>query len=384
MIWEQQLWSQTIGLHGRSGSGVLEPSAVRLVFVFGYNEHLEGGACLREVRAHYPAAEIVGCTTAGSITHAGVTDDAVVVTAIQFESTRVRTEVIRVGGEYSDVEAGARLGERLSSPELCHAMVFGSGLVNGSALAVGLESTLGQGVTVTGGLAGDGTKFECTYVIKGDQVLADSVVAVGFEGSQLSVGHGSMGGWVPFGPVRRITGSHDNVLHELDGKPALDLYRKYLGKYADELPASALLFPLWVDPPESGPVVRTVLAIDMEEGSMTLAGDVPIGGTARLMRSSSDGLIDGAARAADAASEGVNGTQPDLALLVSCVGRKMILGPRTDEEVEAVRDIVGGSAALCGFYSYGELAPSEVDQPCELHNQTMTITTFTERCGTGV
>ena len=69
----------------------------------------------------------------------------------------------------------------------------------------------------------------------------------GFYGNAIRVGHGSAGGWDQFGPRRKVSESIANVLFELDGQPALDLYERYLGPGDSEgLPSSALLFPIQV------------------------------------------------------------------------------------------------------------------------------------------
>ncbi|HRK59547.1 MAG TPA: FIST C-terminal domain-containing protein, partial [Candidatus Kapabacteria bacterium] len=194
----------------------------------------------------------------------------------------------------------------------------------------------------------------------------------------LHVGVGSKGGWDKFGPMRTITKSEKNVLYEVDGENALDLYVKYLGEYSEQLPASALLFPIAILEDDDKEVVRTILSVDMENKSMTFAGNLPVGSKVRLMKANLDNL---AAASADAAiSTGFTQDYEDdaLALLVSCVGRKLIFGNRIEEELDAARDVVGNKAIITGFYSYGEIAPFSTFMKCELHNQTMTITTLSE------
>ncbi len=234
-------------------------------------------------------------------------------------------------------------------------------------------------MTVTGGLSGDGTRFAKTYVLAGGEPRQNVVAAVGFYGERLRVGYASLGGWDPFGPDRLITRSSDNVLYELDGKSALSLYKQYLGEHASGLPSTALLFPLNVRVPGGDtPVVRTILAVDEDRQSMTFAGDVPEGSHAQLMRANFDRLIDGAGGAA-VTSAGALGDHPaELAILISCVGRKLVLKQRIEEEVESVRDVMGAGTVLTGFYSYGEISPFTPSGKCELHNQTMTITSLCE------
>jgi hypothetical protein len=236
-------------------------------------------------------------------------------------------------------------------------------------------------VGITGGLAADGDRFRHTFIVVDEALREGHAVAVGLYGDELRVGYGSMGGWDPFGPERLITRARANVLYELDGCPALDLYKRYLGPYAGDLPASGLLFPLSLRTDrEEHRIVRTILGIDEAKGSLIFAGDVPEGAYAQLMKANVDRLIDGSTGAAMRSSEGVAGESPELALLISCVGRKLVLKQRVEEEVESVHAVLGERTALTGFYSYGEIAPFSPSVPCELHNQTMTVTTLSERC----
>jgi hypothetical protein len=312
-----------------------------------------------------------------------------VVTAIQFDYTKVRAAQVSLGVNTDSQQAGESLARALpptvgaeGGPEerLNHVLVLSDGLnVNGSDLVRGLTKCLPGGVAVTGGLAGDGARFGETLVFKGDFPEKGTVAAVGLYGSRLQVGFGSLGGWDPFGPERLVTRSKGNILFELDGRPALGLYKQYLGEHASALPATGLLFPLSVRvKPGDAPLVRTILAVDEEQQSMTFAGDVPEGAYARLTKASVDRLVDGAVGAAQA-SRLACAVPPELAILISCVGRKLVLRQRVEEEVEGVKEALGEQTVLTGFYSYGEIAPFKRGERSELHNQTMTITTFAER-----
>jgi len=276
--------------------------------------------------------------------------------------------------------AGAALAKALMGDGLAHIFVLSDGLkVNGSELVQGLRDHLPASVAVTGGLAGDGSRFARTLVALDGQVREGVVGALGFYGSQFRVGYGSLGGWDPFGPERVVTRSVGNVLHELDGRSALGLYRRYLGEHAAGLPATGLLFPLSVRVPgQDVPLVRTLLAVDDKEQTVTFAGDVPEGARARLMHANFDRLIDGATGAARAALGEKSWPVTELGLLVSCVGRKLLLKQRIEEEVEGVREVLGPAAFTTGFYSYGEIGPFGAYERCELHNQTMTVTSLSE------
>jgi hypothetical protein len=282
-------------------------------------------------------------------------------------------------------EAGRRLGEKLAGTHegkaLHSILVLGQGVnINGSALIEGIVQAVGAGVTLTGGLAGDGGKFQHTWVLCGGRVTDKCVLGVGFYGSSITLSHGSFGGWQPFGATRLVTRAKANVLYELDGEPALRIYKRYLGDYARDLPGSGLLFPfamLGKDHSETG-LIRTILGVDEKAGSLTLAGDIVEGGYLRLMSASTDALVDGAEAAANAAAAAARNAQKSgargLALLVSCVGRKLVMGGRVDEEVEAVAKVFGEHTVLTGFYSNGEISPYVGAPECKLHNQTMTIT----------
>lgn len=251
--------------------------------------------------------------------------------------------------------------------------------VNGSELVKGLSENLPAGTTLSGGLSGDGEIFGETMIVFDDVFCSKTIAAVGFYGDRLEVGCASLGGWDSFGPERLVTKSAGHVLYELDGVSALELYKRYLGDYAQWLPSSGLLFPLSVrNPEDDSSVVRTILAVDEEGQSLTFAGDVPVGCYGRLMKANFDRLIDGAVGAARNSVVPVSEGGPDLAILISCVGRRMVLRQRTEEELEGVREVVGPASFLTGFYSYGEISPLTPDAKCVLHNQTMTITSFKE------
>ncbi|HYP18260.1 MAG TPA: FIST C-terminal domain-containing protein [Opitutus sp.] len=190
-------------------------------------------------------------------------------------------------------------------------------------------------------------------------------------------GRGGYRGWGPFGPDRLITKSHKNVVFEFDGRPALALYKQYLGEYAAGLPAAGLMFPLELQT-EGGRVLRALLAVDEKEQSITFAGNMPMGSSARFMVGHIEDLIDGAVAAANAGAAKL-GEPAAFSLVVSCNARRAVLKQRVDEEVEAVREVFGPGTALAGFYSYGEIGPAREGSGAQLHNETMTITTFRER-----
>lgn len=375
---EQGQWTEHDGW--KQEASRLSTSA-DLLLVFGGTAAFGDLAKIAALRAMYPRARLMGCSTAGEIKGARVSDDSIVFTAVHFEHTRLQGHSVLLEEAGGSFEAGRRLAGALEPRGLVHAFVLSDGIqANGSELARGLNSALPEGVTVTGGLSGDGAKLKETRVIwDGGWPERGAAALLGLYGERLKVGYGSMGGWDPFGPERLVTEAKANVLYRLNGESALDLYKKYLGAHALGLPAAALLFPLALRTREGGSsVVRTVLSIDEAAQSMTFGGDVPEGAYVRLMKSNADRLIDGAMGAARISTGAPFAADPDLAVLISCVGRKLVLGQRVEEEVEGVREILGARTVTAGFYSYGEISPFTPSAGCELHNQTMTITTLKE------
>jgi hypothetical protein len=384
---EQRIWTSGCGWMP-AACGPLAQCA-QLVLVFGGTAILRDTRVLKQIHDCYPVAHILGCSTAGEICGTEVSDDSLVVTAIHFEHTPVRGAQVSLDANPDSQQAGEFLGRALphsvggaaagTEEKLAHVLVLSDGLsVNGSDLVRGLRKHLPESVAVTGGLAGDGARFGETLVFRDGIPEKGAIAAVGLYGSRLKIGFGSLGGWDPFGPERLVTSAKGNVLFELDGRPALALYKRYLGEHAKGLPATGLLFPLSVrTSPGATPLVRTILAVDEQQQSLTFAGDVPEGAHARLTKANVDRLVDGAAGAARA-SLLTSTVAPELAILISCVGRKLVLKQRVEEEVEGVRDILGEQAVLAGFYSYGEIGPFSPGERSELHNQTMTITTFAE------
>ena len=351
----------------------------QLVLGFGGKEVISSQPVYEKLKATFPVAHIVLCSTAGEIINNRVNDNSVSIAAIELEKTSIQPVTVNIQDYDNSYEAGKALIRLINFNSLSYILVISDGSnVNGSELVRGINELVNDRVPVTGGLAGDGTNFQSTVVGLNEKPSSGNIVAIPFYGQHFVVSHASMGGWEIFGPERTVTKSVANQLFEIEGQKALDLYKTYLGPYADELPGSALLFPLGVKiHDEDAPIVRTILSIDQETGSMVFAGDVPNGSKVRFMKANFDKLVDAATHAAGQAFKKLPAA-PQLALLISCVGRKVILGKRTEEEVEAVADTFGNQTLLTGFYSYGEISPFNDHAKCELHNQTMTITTFDE------
>jgi hypothetical protein len=351
-----------------------------VVLAFGGAEFFEDAAPILALARAYPRSQLMGCSTSGEIFGTKISDHSVAAAVFRLQRGTVAGSQAEVRSAEDSFAAGSKIATDLAGSDLRAVLLLSDGLkVNGSELVRGVNSVLPSSVSVTGGLAGDGSRFERTWVLRDGTPTVGLVSAVGLYGESLRIGHASRGGWDIFGPERIVTRSRGNVLYELDGKPALQLYKEYLGERASGLPATALLFPLSLRATRADPksLVRTVLAVDESTQSMTFAGDIPQGFLAQLMKANFDRLIQGASDAASMLkTEPVAGSRI-LSIAISCVGRRLVLGERSEEEIEAVLDVLPSNTRQIGFYSYGEISPYATGA-CDLHNQTMTLTTLSE------
>ncbi|WP_298147710.1 FIST N-terminal domain-containing protein [Flavobacterium sp.] len=351
-----------------------------LVLIFANRYALENEEVLADIRTQFPYEHLVFGSTCGEIIGKEVTDNSIAVTAIEFEKSSfkiVTANVLDFNKKAKNL--GKELFDKIPKSDLKHFFVLSEGsFVNGSSLIEGIENKLYPNLSITGGLCGDDDRFEKTLASYKDNPKEGEVVLIGFYGNSLEISFASFGGWLPFGPERKVTRAKSNILFEIDDQPALDLYKKYLGEKASKLPQASLLYPLNVTPEgTTEPVVRTILKINENNNSMILAGDVPVNSRVQLMMAAVDGIVAGAERAAELAMKNRK-TEPQLAILVSCIGRKLVLNQRVEEEIEQVQEILGNHTAICGFYSYGEIAPFNDTANCQLHNQTMTLTLISE------
>lgn len=351
-----------------------------LIIIFGDAKFIDIPAPLSELQAAYPTSKVIGCSTAGEIFGSVISENSISVAVMRFEHTKIAVTCAKVAVAADSLRAGEEIAKKLNKPDLCGVFILSDGMhVNGTSLVKNINAGLSPNVIVTGGLAGDGDRFKRTWTLCNGLPLEKLVAAVGFYGDRLHIGHGSRGGWDSFGLERRITRSEGNVLYELDGKPALALYKEYLGERASGLPATGLLFPLAIrrDHSDTRQLVRTILAVNEQDQSMSFASDIPQGYLAQLMRANFDRLVDGANEAALAAGDKLPTNLPILSIAISCVGRRLLLGERTEEETETVLESFPKQTQQIGFYSYGELSPY-ASGACDLHNQTMTLTTLYE------
>jgi hypothetical protein len=352
-----------------------------LVILFGSSNIDTISKPLDEIIEFYDGATVIGASTCGEIYQDELLDDSLVVAVIEFSTTTIKSIHKILKDTKDSHRCGQEIATYLAEDDLRGVFILSDGLkVNGSQLTEGISSILPNSVSVTGGLAGDDDRFEKTWIVVDDKPCSSCITAVGFYGDDIRIGYGSRGGWDRLGIERVVTKSIDNVLYELDSQPALSLYKRYLGDKADGLPATGLLFPLEIRSSEDSrdSKVRTILGVDEKDQSITFAGDIPEGSLVTLMKANFDRLIDGAIYAAESIDMGEYSGEDILSIAISCVGRRLVLKQRVEEELEDSLSILPSSIKQIGFYSYGEISPLSSGK-CDLHNQTMTLTTIWEK-----
>ncbi|WP_055434819.1 FIST signal transduction protein [Lacinutrix algicola] len=351
-----------------------------LVLVFGNRYMLEDDAVYTDIKQLFPDGHIVFASSCAEISSDTVNQDSITITAIEFEKSKFVIKTSNVlNADLDSYKTGKELIEQLPQEGLKYVFVVSEGsFINGSQLTKGMSASTNDNLVITGGLCGDDARFEKTLASYNENPKEGELVAIGFYGDSLEISFSIHGGWTPFGPERIVTKSKGNILYELDGQPALDLYKKYLGDKAKDLPGAALLYPLNVtSTDEKQSIVRSILNINEEENAVILAGDIKEDSKVQLMMTNVDNIANASERAAKQALE-YRKNKPELAILVSCIGRKLVLDQRVEEEIEEVIEVIGKDAVTSGFYSYGEIAPFHGETSCQLHNQTMTITLISE------
>jgi hypothetical protein len=350
-----------------------------LVLVFANRYLLEDESNIKTIKEEFPYENLVFASTSGEILDGSIQDNSISITAIEFENSTyiIERENISRFNKQTNMLGEAVL-KKIPKDNLRHLFVIADGLLDGSKLIEGLENNLSKSISITGGLCGDDARFEKTLSSHNDNPKTGEVVLIGLYGDSLEVSFASAGGWFPFGPERKITRSIGNIVYEIDNKPALEVYKNHLAHRAISLPSASLSFPLNVTyEGKKEAVVRTILAIDEQNNTLILAGDAPENAKVQLLMASVDALIDGAQNATELAIKDRE-NKAELALLVSCIGRKLVMNKRVSEETEYVKESLDEGTLISGFYSYGQIAPFNGNDYTNLHNQTMTVTLISE------
>ncbi|KTD74985.1 FIST signal transduction protein [Legionella waltersii] len=347
-----------------------------LIVFFG-SQMLKDAPIIAELKQAFPQSQIIGCSTAGEILNGEVYDESLTYVVMQFERTQFFIETLADYREKNLVQIGQHVADKLYNKDLVHVFMLSSGFnMNIDDFILGFKKNSGREIPISGGVAADGENFTSNWIYHNG--FHDSgILCLGLYGDSIQVSSGCEGGWVKFGLERKITKSTKNILYEIDAEPALEVYKRYLGHLASKLPSSGLLFPLAIRKnTESLPVVRTILAINEDDKSIIFAGEIPQGWFASLMRCTNEGLIDGARKAFVQSNS--NSIEPSVSIMISCIGRRMVLGARSFNELNSMHSSYLENKHIdIGFYSYGEICEKKgIDS--KLHNQTMTISTLYE------
>jgi hypothetical protein len=369
----------------------LGASLPRVAMLFAGIDH-DFATVLEQINAQWPGIALIGCTTDGEMSsHVLFAEDSLALvllsgnnfSAVSGVARSVSTDVAEsIRASVNDaVQRLAGRGGNGGAPSLCITMPDGL-TVSGSAALNALRAALGDAVPIFGGTAGDQWRFKGTKQFHGTEVLSDSVPFLLFgEGVVFSFGVDT--GWRPIGREGRVTEVDGHVVRAIDGRPATEFYREFLGNVDI---THLTEYPLAVTADDGrGFYLRAPGRTDEATGCIHFLGDVPDGARVHITTTNRDQILDATRTSFQHAlndfpkSSGVEG-KPALALCISCAGRKQILGSRTQEEARIVNELLAGVPAA-GFYGYGEIARLGEDGISHYHNETFTTLLLGGRVG---
>jgi hypothetical protein len=332
------------------------------------HETLLGGVC-----DAWPAIELIGCTTDGELSsRLGFRQDSVVLVLLGSDRIEFAAGVGRhlgddVAGACERAVAGAR--DRVDhAPTICLALPE-SLTASGQAVVEALSHALGGDVPVFGATSGDGYELTKTHQFCGREVLSDSVPVLLLSGP-LVYSAAVESGWEPLGDPGVVTSSEYTTVHEIDGRPAMEFFRRFLGPEGAPTPE----FPLAIlDEHGAVECLRTALSEHQDEtGSITFLSEVREGATVQITTADRAAIIAGCSASVEKAfADYPHGRSPELAMVFSCCCRRLLLGTRTKEEMAIVESVLGTDLPVIGFYGYGEIGPPDSsDCVSKYHNET--------------
>lgn len=353
-------------------------ASAQLILLYTSRKQLENPVWLGLLRSVYPNANIMSCTTSGEIYESELLDDSISAVAISLEHSSIKVASINLKEVENSYEAGKKLVTQFSSSNLQHVLVSCDGwLVDGSELIEGMYKDLSSNVTISGGMAGDGANFSHTLVGLNHKIEQGNIVAAAFYGNKLKVGYGNHGGWDVYGPRMLVTKCNGRIIEEINHKAALPLYKTYIGSDSEGLPGTALKYPLGlIKKGKTTPLVRTIFNVDEINQTIITGSKIAVGSEICFIRAEFDNIIKGVEQAAESAVSLTDGPV-ELALIVSCIGRKLLFGQDIQEEIEICKKKLGRQTPVIGYYSNGEISTTD-RKYAELHHQMVTITTFSE------
>ena len=348
--------------------GTLEPQAGIVLAGIDY-EHSE---ILTEIRARYPRLELVGCTTAGELSSiSGNSDDSVALLLIYSDTLEIKSVVGRHISENPPVAIRSALDQARSSvsrsPSLC--LIFPDSYnPSFQAIVDSLNTEIGPQCPIFGGGAGTLESDKEPLQFYNDEVLQNALPLLLFYG-ELAFEFDVNNSWRPLGMRARVAEVSGTAVQKIGDMKALDFYRYYVGPHGD--PAAE--FPLAVfDDDENQFYVRAPVGFDEDSGSVSFAGPIPEGATVQLTEATREQMVEFTQTSIEAAfSQITQRWQPAAALVFSCVTRKGILGTRTPEELNILKNHLPAHVPILGFYSFGEFSPLQKNQISRMHSSTM-------------
>lgn len=312
----------------------------------------------RELAEALPGVPVGGCTTDGEVAGPeGFLEDSVVITLFASDTVdfTVGMGAGAIGTPAQATADAVNMAKAASdkAPALCIALPEGLG-TNIHHLLDGLRDQLGEDFPIVGGAAGDQLRFQGTKQFINQTIVQDAMVVLMMHGPVI-YSCGVATGYEPLGNRHTITKVDGATVHEIDNRPAADLY-------ADYLQQPSIFYPLAVyEEKRQSFVLSSPLNFDEETGAIQLVNPVENAARVQLATATRDEIVDAARTAVQSAYAGFPSNRtPDAALFFSCAGRRATLGTRTAEEYESIADIVGENVPTSGFYTYGEIGP---DQP---------------------
>lgn len=360
----------------------LGSAAPHIVFLFSSIRYAQEEIVAGAASALPKETILVGASAAGEITSGSTVFDGAAALALVSDQIQWSVGVgrgVRADSFKAGADAAREAATNAKSPIQLFVLIPDGLNGNGAEIVRGAQSVLGENFPIIGGSAGDDYLFKQTWQYHGNEALTDSVVGIGFAG-KFSFGFGIRHGWEPIGLPMKVTKAEGAVLKEVDGRPALEIYSEYFGKAAVELirepiARMAYTYPLGMSVEGTDEFLIRDPVIANEKGEITMAAEIPVGATIRLMFGDRDKALIAARDAASTARSQLEGGAPRAIFMFNCMARNRLLGVHCHEENAAVQEIIGNNVPMVGFYTYGEQGPlaGKKGTKAYFHNETMTL-----------
>jgi len=353
-----------------------------LILIFASFDFENLSCSIQDISKKFKNAIITGCTSNGIINSKGVNNSVIAITALKFTNSSVALYTINLSPDScATFECGSKFINKIEQDNLKHIFLLSDQhLLIEQEFLDGMNANSDAAVSITGGLSSNSEFDDSKGLIINGKLDTNKAIAVAFYGESLKVGYHAVAGWNSYGSEHLVTNSSEKKILEIDDQPALDWYNSHFNENdIKKIKNIGIKYPIKIRNSENtSPVLRSPEHFDESDKSINLLSDISKGSYIRVMKADKDRVINGAENAAKKIIENYN-HQHELAILISCKGRKLLLNGSTSEEVEAVVDQFPESTITTGFYSNGEISPFYKKTKCSYHNLTMCITTISEQ-----